>query len=74
MTPLRGCCRVLAHNASRRSSAALASASTAPRRPLVLQVQLRHASTGSARPKTAIFFPGALPLLFCVGPVYLPIH
>ncbi|KAH6842531.1 acyl transferase/acyl hydrolase/lysophospholipase [Chaetomium sp. MPI-CAGE-AT-0009] len=56
MNPLRRCCRVLANNASRRSSAVLAP--TALRQPSVLQVQLRHASTGRARPKTAIFFPG----------------
>ncbi|KAK4042612.1 acyl transferase/acyl hydrolase/lysophospholipase [Parachaetomium inaequale] len=56
MTPLRGPCRALALHARRRASAGLAS--TAPRQPPVLQVQLRHASAGSARPKTAIFFPG----------------
>ncbi|AEO64558.1 uncharacterized protein THITE_2110824 [Thermothielavioides terrestris NRRL 8126] len=56
MTPLRGPCRVLASNASRRSGAGLACA--ALRQGPVLQLQLRHASAGNTRPKTAVFFPG----------------
>ncbi|KAL2198215.1 acyl transferase/acyl hydrolase/lysophospholipase [Corynascus similis CBS 632.67] len=61
MNSLRGPClrMLLVNNASRRSSAFLAS--TASRRSLVPQthpLQLRHASTRGLRPKTAIFFPG----------------
>ena len=84
MNPLPGCYRALANNASRRSSAGAVLASAALRQPSVLQVQLqlRHAfryalryasSTAGARPKTAIFFPGAFHVLAVCWPC-LPFH
>ncbi|KAK4126721.1 FabD/lysophospholipase-like protein [Parathielavia appendiculata] len=57
MNPFRSPCRALAKHVSRRSSAVLAPAASSQQQP-VLQVQLRYASAGTARPKTAIFFPG----------------